>query len=169
VTSFDVPLDLYIAAYLDDAQAQNDWDVLKQLDHDKVVRIDGMALVSRDPEGKIHIKDTAVKQEAGIGAAAGGVVGAVIGLIFPPALLASAVVGAGIGAAGGVVIDQVTRHQIKADVENMLPPDSSAIVAIFEERWVEEVEKALAKAENLERHHVHEAPPDATPSEAANS
>jgi hypothetical protein len=41
-------------------------------------------------------------------------------------------------------------------VENTLPPGSSGIVAIFEERWVTEVEKALAKAEKAEHHHVHQ-------------
>ena len=32
----------------------------------------------------------------------------------------------------------------------------SGIVALFEERWVVEVEKALAKAAKTEQHHVHE-------------
>ena len=86
----------------------------------------------------------------------GAVGGAIVGLIFPPALLASAVVGAGIGAGAGVVVDQVTKHQIRADVENTLPPGSSGIVAIFEERWVTEVEKALTRADKAEHHHAHQ-------------
>jgi uncharacterized membrane protein len=82
--------------------------------------------------------------------------GAIIGLIFPPALLASAAVGAGIGAGAGAAVDLVTKHEIKSDVENTMPPGSSGIVALFEERWVVEVEKALAKAAKTEQHHVHE-------------
>jgi len=85
----------------------------------------------------------------------GAVGGAIVGLIFPPALLASAVVGAGIGAGAGVVVDQVTKHEIRSDVENTLPPGSSGIVAIFEERWATDVEKALAKADKAEHHHAH--------------
>ena len=50
---------------------------------------------------------------------------------------------------------QVTKHDIRSDVENTLPPGSSGIVAIFEERWGTEVEKALARADKAEHHHAH--------------
>ena len=49
-------------------------------------------------------------------------------------------------------------HQAQiSDVENShLPPGSSGIVAIVEERWVtKEMAKALAKAEKAEHHHAH--------------
>lgn len=157
MSSTDAPLDLYIAAYGDAAAAEADWDEIKQLAKDKVVTIEALILVSRDADGKIHVKDNA--HEAGLGAAVGAVGGAIVGLIFPPALLASAVVGAGIGAGAGVVVDQVTKHEIRSDVEDTLPPGSSGIVAIFEERWVTEVEKALARADKAEHHHVHDGEP----------
>ena len=89
----DAPLDIYVAAYGDATAAQQDWDGLKQLAKDKVISVDALVLVSRDDEGKIHIKDNA--HDAGLGAAVGAVGGAIVGLIFPPALLASAAVGAG--------------------------------------------------------------------------
>jgi len=110
-------------------------------------------LVSRDADGKIHVKDD--NHDAGRGAAIGAVGGAIVGLIFPPALLASAAVGAGIGAGTGVLADLITKHGIRSDVENTLPPGSSGIVALVEERWVSEVEQALAKAEKAEHHHMH--------------
>ena len=149
----DLPLDVYIAAYSDADAAQEDWDAIKRLAADKIVSIDGLVLVRRDADGKIHVKDTA--HDAGIGAAVGAVGGALVGLIFPPALLASAVVGAGIGAGTGAIVDQVTKHEIKSDLEDTLPPNSSGIVAVFEERWVAEVEKTLAKADKAEKHHAH--------------
>ena len=49
----------------------------------------------------------------------------------------------------------ITKHGIRSDVENTLPRGSSGIVALVEERWVTDVEKALAKAEKAEHHHVH--------------
>jgi len=84
----------------------------------------------------------------------GAVGGAVIGLIFPPALIASAAVGAGVGAGAGKLLDHQMKSEIKADVEDELPPDSSGIVALFEERWVTEVEKALANADKVSTHEV---------------
>ena len=92
-----VPVDLYIATYSDPDAAQQDWDDIKQLARNDVITVDGLVLVSRDTDGKIKVKDNA--NDVGRGAKIGAVGGAIVGLIFPPAFLASAVVGAGIGAA----------------------------------------------------------------------
>jgi uncharacterized membrane protein len=148
----DAPVDLYIAAYSDPNAAQADWDDIKQLVRDKVITVDGLVLVSRDADGKIDVKDKA--SDVGKGAAIGAIGGAIVGLIFPPALIASAAVGAGIGAGVGGIRDHDRKEEIKADVEDVLPPSSSGIVALFEERWVTEVEKALTKADKITKHEV---------------
>ena len=111
----DAPVDLYIAAYADPDAARADWDAIKQLATDDAIKVDGLVLVSRRTDGKIHVDDdfhTAAK-----GAAWGAVGGAVIGLIFPPALLASAAVGAGLGAGVGGLMSHAQKAEIKADVE----------------------------------------------------
>ncbi len=41
------PVDLYIAAYADADAARGDWDAIKQLAHDDLIKIDGLILVSR--------------------------------------------------------------------------------------------------------------------------
>ena len=46
------------------------------------------------------------------------------------------------------------KNEIKADVEEELPPNSSGIVALFEEQWVNDVKKALANADNLSTREV---------------
>ena len=144
--------DLYIATYSDPDAAQEDWDDIKQLARDDVIAVDGLVLVSRGADGKIDVKDNA--NDVGKGAAIGAVGGAIVGLIFPPAFLASAVVGAGVGAGTGAIVDRRQKKEIKAEVEEVLPPGSSGIVAMFEERWVDDVEKALAKADKVRKHEV---------------
>jgi uncharacterized membrane protein len=148
----DAPVDLYIATYADAGTAQGDWDDIKQLARDKVITVDGLMLVSRDAGGKIKVEDNA--SDVGRGAAIGAVGGAIVGLIFPPAIIASAIVGAGIGAGTGKILDHNNKREIKADVEDVLPPGSSGIVALFEERWIDEVEKSLANADKLTKHEV---------------
>ena len=148
----EVPVDLYIATYSDADAAQEDWDDIKRLARDGVITVDGLVLVSRDADGKISVKDNA--NDVGRGAAIGAVGGAIIGLIFPPAFLASAAVGAGIGAGAGAIVDRRDKNEIKADVEDVLPPGSSGIVAMFEERWMDDVEKALGKADKVAKHEV---------------
>ena len=148
----DAPVDLYIATYSDADAAQEDWDDIKQLARDDVITVDGLVLVSRGADGTIDVKDNA--HDVGRGAVVGAVGGAIVGLIFPPAFLASAAVGAGIGAGAGAILDHEEKKEIKADVEDVLPPGSSGIVAMFEERWVEDVENALGKADKVTKHGV---------------
>ena len=148
----DAPVDLYVAAYADADAARNDWDAIKQLAVDDVIKVDGLILVSRRSDGKIHVDDdfhTARK-----GAGWGAVGGAVIGLIFPPTLLAGALVGAGVGAGVGGLVSHGEKAEIKAEVEDTLPLNSSGIVALFEQQWANEVDKALSKASNVTKEQV---------------
>jgi len=148
----DRPIDLYIAAYSDEGAAQSDWDGLKALARSGTISVDALVLVSRDDDGKIHVKDNF--HEVAVGATLGALGGAIIGLIFPPSFLASAVVGAGVGAGAGGLLDHHVKSVIKADVEDSLPAGSSGIVALFEERWAPEVDKHVDKAEKVTRHEV---------------
>jgi uncharacterized membrane protein len=148
----DAPVDLYIAAYADPDAARADWDAIKQLATDDVIKVDGLILVSRRADGKIHVDDdfhTAAK-----GAAWGAVGGAVVGLIFPPTLLASAAVGAGLGAGVGGLVSHAQKAEIKADAEQTLPLNSSGIVAMFEPQWADAIDKALSSASNVTKEQV---------------
>ena len=151
--------DLYVAAYSDPGTAEEDWNTLKRLAADDVIKVGALALVNRDSDGKLHVKDTT--NEPGIGAVVGAVGGALVGLIFPPALLASAAVGAGVGAGAGSVIDRVTKRNIKSDVEWAVPVGGSGVVVIFDEQWVSEVEGAITRADSISRHHLHDSDADA--------
>jgi uncharacterized membrane protein len=146
------PVDLYIAAYDDPNAARDDWNAIKQLAHDDVIKVDGLVLVSRGADGKIHVDDDS--HETRKGTMWGAVGGAVVGVIFPPAVLASAVVGAGIGAGVGGLRSHGRKNEIREEVEDVLPLDSSGIVAIFEERWEEDVDTALARASNVTKEKV---------------
>ena len=75
-------------------------------------------------------------------------------MIFPPALLASAAVGAGIGAGAGALVSHAQKEEIKADVDDTLPPNSSGIVAMFEEQWDDDIDKALSSASNVTKEKV---------------
>ena len=148
----DAPVDLYIATYPDPDAARGDWDTIKELAKDDTIKVDGLILVSRRADGKIHVDDDF--HETRKGATWGAVGGAVVGLIFPPALLASAAVGAGIGAGAGALVSHGQKEEIKADVDDTLPINSSGIVAIFEERWEGDIDKALSQASNVTKEKV---------------
>jgi uncharacterized membrane protein len=148
----NAPSALYIAAYGDETAAQGDWDAIKQLANDDLITLDGLILVSRAADGKIEVKDNAhtVKHGSVIGA----VGGAIVGLIFPPALLGATLLGGGIGAAISGLKSHHDKKEIKEDVEQVLPPDSSGIVAMFEPKWADAIDKALADADNVTKRNV---------------
>ncbi len=148
----DAPVDLYIAVYADPDAARNDWDAIKALADEGEIKIDGLVLLSRKFDGEIHVDDETHATRTGLGWGAVG--GLVVGLIFPPSLLAGAVVGAGVGAGLGGLYSHGRKEVIKADVEEVLPLNSSAIVALFEEQWADEVDKTLGSADKVEKREV---------------
>ncbi|HEU5485857.1 MAG TPA: DUF1269 domain-containing protein [Microlunatus sp.] len=147
--------DLYVAAYTDTDAAEEDWAGLKRLAADDAIKVHALALVNRDTDGKIHVKDT--RNEPGIGAVIGAVGGALVGLIFPPSLIASAAVGAGIGAGSGTIIDRVTKHKVESEVEWNVPPGGSGIAVVFDEEGASAVDRALSRADRVARRHLHES------------
>ena len=75
----NAPVDLYIATYPNPDAARGDWKTIKQLAKDDVIKVDGLVLVSRHADGKIHVDDDF--HETRKGAVWGAVGGAVVGLI----------------------------------------------------------------------------------------
>ena len=163
--STDVPVDLYIAAYNDPNGARGDFDALKQLVREGIIFMDVCVLVSRDAEGKVKVDENA--HEVAKGSMVGAAAGFVIGLIFPPGLIAATVVTGAAGAGVGSLMSHHREREIKKDVEDVLPPGSSGIIAVFDEVWVKEVEKALAKAEKIDKEKVDKGDVDKLKEEAS--
>ena len=141
----DAPLDILIAGYADPDSAKQDYDALKNLQREGMIFIEGAILVSREADGKITVKETG-DHDVFKGATLGVAGGLVLGLFAPP-LLGAMVVG---GAIGGVVGKLTKRHdesKIKKDIEDVLLPGTSGVVAVFDEVWVDKIETALAKAD----------------------
>jgi arylsulfatase len=140
----DTEFDVVIAAYLIPDLAQEDFDGLVKLVEAKQLEVEGVALVTVDPDGEVSVKETG-DHLGRKGLKIGGGVGLVVGLLSPP-LLASAIVG---GAAGGVV-GMFAKHKIESGLgEKMgdaLPPGSAGIVAIYDRSKGDVVDTTLANA-----------------------
>ena len=148
----DDPKLLYIAAYDDVDGAQQDFDSLKELVRAGAIFVDVAVLVSRDDDGKISVKENA--HEVAGGSMVGAAAGFVIGLIFPPGLIAATVVGGGAGAGVGKLVSHHRGSEIKKDVEQVLPAGSSGIVTIVDITLKSKVEEALSKASKVDEEEV---------------
>ena len=62
--------------------------------------------------------------------------------------------GAGIGLGAGGLLSHGEKEAIKADVEDVLPLNSSGIVAVFEEQWEDDIDGALSNAKKVTKEKV---------------
>ena len=74
-----------------------------------------------------------------------GTAGLVVGLFAPP--LAATAVGAGIGAVAGHLSKRHAEKQMGVELEEYLPPGSSAVVAVVDDEWADKVEAALVSSD----------------------
>ena len=83
---------LFIGTYPDEVSARLDYDVVKDLHLAGAVGTYDAAVVTKNKAGKIHInKDETTTRHMAWGGIA---VGAVVGILFPPSIIGSALVGA---------------------------------------------------------------------------
>lgn len=135
---------LYIGTYPDEAAARADYGVVKDLHKLGAVGTYDASVVTKDEAGKVHIDkdETSTRHGAWGGAAVGGI----IGLLFPPALIGSAVVGAAVGGIGGHLHRGMSRADVK-EFGELIDEGQAALIIIGENTVAEAVEKAELKAE----------------------
>ena len=134
---------LYVAAYSDAASARQDFDALKALQGPDL-EIAGAVVMNRDADGDVDVLAVGDGTVAG-GAWLGGGVGLVVGLFAPP-LLASTAIGAGIGALLGHFTKKHEEKELGVDLDEYLPPDSSAVAVVVDDKYLDRVEAALVKS-----------------------
>lgn len=134
-----------MAAFQEEGAAKEALKALKQMKKEKLIGIQNAAVLRKDEKGKIHIKETA-DMGGGEGSVIGGVAGAAIGLIAGPALVVPAAVGALVGGLSAKLRDSGFSDDRLKSLGEGLKPGTSAIVAVVEHKWVEQVEAAIAEA-----------------------
>ena len=143
--SNDVPVQVVVAAFQDEQGAKAALKELKEAKKQKLIKIENAAVLRKDEKGKLHIKETA-DVGGGKGAVFGGVAGAAVGLLAGPALVVPAAVGALVGGLTAKAIDGGFKDDRLKKVGEGLQPGSSAIIAVVEHKWVDQVIKEMANA-----------------------
>ena len=137
------PIELLVAAFDGEQAAETALKQLKEMQKDGVVGIVNAAVLVKTASGHAHIRETE-DVRAPAGAVFGAIVGGLVGLIGGPA---GVIVGAAAGAAaGGVAAHKIDMGFTNSNLEQMealLPPGSSAIIAMVSLDWIERVSQAL--------------------------
>ena len=142
----DANLVLVVGTYGEAGAAADDYKALKEGEGAGEYKVVGAVVMNRGADGEVDVKEHDSGAHVAGGAVLGGTAGLVVGLFAPP-LLAATAVGAGIGAVVGKLSKKHQEKQLGVELEEALPPGSSAVVAIVDDVWADKVEAALVKAD----------------------
>jgi len=139
---------LFVADFNDTETAWEAYELLKEVEDGKTVEIEGVLVIKREADGQVEVqKATDHSTRRGLG---WGVVGGVVlGVLFPPSIIGSAVVlGAG-GAAVGKLREVHHKNELEAELADAIEPGHSGILALVSDPGVIEIRKALDKANRI--------------------
>ena len=142
----DRPVFLYAAIYDDSADAEADYEAVFDLHAAGAIGTFDSAVIEKDEDGKVHVHKTEKPTQHGAWTGAG--VGALVGIIFPPAIIGSAIVGAGAGGLIGHLRGGVSRDDLK-DLGDELEAGSAAVIVLAESKIEEQLEKAVTRSNKL--------------------
>ncbi|MBB3699079.1 DUF1269 domain-containing protein [Flammeovirga yaeyamensis] len=144
---------LIIAVYDNEKKAQEEFDILFSKEKKDELDLSAYTVITKKENGKTELHDT-VGRDAFWGAVIGGLVmlligpfGAIYGAaLFTAEVLAGSMAASiGVGALAGWLKSDALNIPIDLikDIKDSLKPGSSAIVAVAEEDWVDDVERLL--------------------------
>jgi uncharacterized membrane protein len=142
----DRPVFLYAAIYDEIADAEADYEAVFDLHAAGVIGTFDSAVIRREEDGKVRVTKTEKPTQHGGWTGAG--VGALVGILFPPSIVGTAIVGAGAGGLIGHLRSGIPRNDLK-DLGEELERGDAAVIVLGESKIEEQLEKAVTRANKL--------------------
>jgi uncharacterized membrane protein len=139
---------LFVADFTDTETAWQAYEALKSLEDGRHVEISGVIVVKREADGHLEIQK-ATDHSAKSGLKWGVVGGVVLGVIFPPSIIGSAVAVGALGAATGKLRQLHHKSQLSDQLEQAIAPGHSGIIALVSDPGAIEIRNALAAADAI--------------------
>ena len=139
---------LFVADFSDTETAWKAYEALQAVEDGATVEIEGVLVVKRDADGKLEIQK-ATDHSTKKGLKWGIVGGVVLGVIFPPSILASAATLGAAGAAAGKIRQLHHRIELGKELDGAIEPGHSGILALVSDPGAVEIRNALAAADNI--------------------
>ena len=151
---------LIVAQFADMDAAKKAYYTLIDAEAKRAIDIDGVMVVNADYQGKINVqKMTDHKTRNGF--LWGAVGGVVLGVIFPPSILAGAVAVGVAGAAIGKVGHTMAKGKVADELAGVITPGTSGIIALVEITAVDAVKAEIPEAKVVKSAPVDDETADA--------
>ena len=141
----DQNLQLYVASYDDPAAAEADFKSLKAAQAAEDFAVVGAVVASRDDAGEVTVDEHGAASPVAGGAKLGAGRRPRRGPVRTAAVAATAI-GAGIGAGIGALKKRHEEKQLGVDLEEYLPPGTSAVIVLVDDTYLDRVDRALTKS-----------------------
>jgi uncharacterized membrane protein len=146
VTDYDQAV--IVAAFADEDAAYTAYADLQDAESTGGLGIEGVLVIKTDADGKLKIQKM-TDHSTKTGVKWGAVGGLVVGLIFPPALLASAVGWGVVGGALGKVRNEAHKSVVGAALTGELGPNESGILALVNTADIDAVKATMPAATSV--------------------
>jgi uncharacterized membrane protein len=145
------PVQVFIAAYGSEGGADSALQDFRAMDREGSIDLIDAAVAVHTADDKVQIKETADPSGRTMGKR-GAIAGGLVGLIFPPSIVAGAVVGGAGGGLWGKVRDKGFKDEDLKAIGESLPPGSSAVIAIAEDHVIERLQSGLEGYDRIAQH-----------------
>lgn len=115
---------------------------LQGMEKQGLLDVDNTLTAIKNPWGLVDIKDFS-DVSVGDGAKVGALAGGVIGLIFPPSILATAALGGLIGGITAKLRASGVDESVVKEMAESMTPGTSMLVTLVAPQWTDDVEMAL--------------------------
>lgn len=139
---------LFVADFSDPDAAWAAYEVLKSIEDGQTVAIEGVLVVKKEADGTLEVQKVTDRSTRS-GLKWGIVGGVVLGVLFPPSIIGSAAVLGATGAAVGKARELHHRGEVAQELEDVIAPGHSGILALVSDPGAIEIRKALDKADAI--------------------
>jgi uncharacterized membrane protein len=147
----DTPVEIFVAAFDNEQQAGVALKDVRSMDREGSIDLIDAAVIVRKADGKVRFDETA-DPSGKTWAKRGAIVGGLVGLIFPPSILAGAAIGGAGGGLWGKIRDKGFKDDDLKAIGESLEPGTSAIIAIAQDRVIERLEAGLEGYDRIAKH-----------------
>jgi uncharacterized membrane protein len=138
----DNPVRLMAGVYADQERGHVILNMLESMHKSNTITLADAALIMKDEDGKFKVEETA-ELTTRKGARRGAIILGIVGLIYPPSLIATVIAGGGIGALAGKLRDTGIKKDQMKEFADSIQPGQAAVVALADPMYAKVIEDSL--------------------------